>query len=514
MQGAWSLLLSRYTSQTNIAFGATVAGRPSDIDGIDQQIGLFINTLPVIVNVSPEQVIGDWLRELQNQNLTAREYEYTPLTDIHRWAGQGNQGVFDSIVVFENYPVSETLKADSPGGLVFGDIDIKEETNYPLTLVVTGGDKLVIEFNYDSACYHEQNINRLSQHFEHVLAQFIEGKSQTLGEVQFVSDSETKKLAQWGINETRYDSSVPVHQLIEQQVELTPNAIALVFEEDQLTYTELNQRANQLAHYLIAQGVQPEDKVGIAVERSIEMVVSLLAVLKVGAAYVPLDPDYPNERLAYIMQDSGIKILLSQSELLSSLPALSTGVTLCIDQLSLASEKVTNPAISLHGDNLAYLIYTSGSTGKPKGVMVRHHALNNFLQSMQDEPGLTSEDTIVAVTSLSFDIAALELYLPLIAGAKLVLATREDVREGQGLAQLIEKSQATVFQSTPSGWRLLLASGWQPKSAESESKKLKGLCGGEALPQDLAEELRSQGIETLEYVWPDRNHYLVSSKTT
>ena len=156
---------------------------------------------------------------------------------------------------------------------------------------------------------------------------------------------------------------------------------------------------------------------------------------------------------------------------------------------------VTNPNIQLHGDNLAYLIYTSGSTGKPKGVMVRHRALNNFLLSMQDKPGLTSEDTLVAVTSLSFDIAALELYLPLIAGAKLVLATRGDVREGQGLAQLIEKSQATVFQSTPSGWRLLLASGWQPKSAESESKKLKGLCGGEALPQDLAEELRSQGID-------------------
>ena len=171
--------------------------------------------------------------------------------------------------------------------------------------------------------------------------------------------------------------------------------------------------------------------------------------------------------------------------------------------------------MGLHSDNLAYLIYTSGSTGKPKGVMVRHHALSNFLNSMQEEPGLTSDDTLVAVTSLSFDIAALELYLPLIAGAKVVLATREDVREGHALAQLMEKTQATVFQSTPSGWRLLLASGWSPKGTQSKGtnlesikleginlegirlngKSFKGLCGGEALPQDLAKELRSHGVE-------------------
>ena len=393
VQGAWSLLLSRYCGQSTIAFGGTVAGRPDSIRGINEQVGLFINTLPVIVNTSPEQKVGDWLQALQHQNITAREYEHTQLSDVQRWAGHGGGGLFDSIMVFENYPVAEALKAGAPDGLVFGEVNSREETNYPLTLTVTYSDKLIVGFNYDTTHYDKQTIEQLSQHLNSVLVQLTTNESQSLGAINIISESETKQLTTWGINETRYDNTQSVHQLIEQQVTLTPNATALVFEEEQLTYIELNHRANQLAHYLIAQGVKPEEKVGVAVERSVDMVISLLAVLKVGAAYVPLDPDYPNERLAYIIKDSAIKILLSQNELLSSLPGFSTGSTLCLEQLILSDKTVTNPDIQLHGDNLAYLIYTSGSTGKPKGVMVRHHALTHLMQSMGEQLSLNSHDT-------------------------------------------------------------------------------------------------------------------------
>jgi amino acid adenylation domain-containing protein/non-ribosomal peptide synthase protein (TIGR01720 family) len=480
VQGGWSLLLSRYASQTTIAFGAIVAGRPSEIEGIEQKIGLFMNILPVIVNVSPEQVIGDWLRELQSQNFTAREYEYTALTDIHRWAGHGSHGIFDSIIVFENFPINETLNVNSPGGLVFGDIDIKEESNYPLMLVVTGSDTLVLEFNYDNAFYDEQSIERLSQHFEQVLTQFIEGKSQSLGEIAFVSDSEVKQLEQWGVNETRYDNTQPVHQLIEQQVELTHNATALVFEEQKITYTELNQRANQLAHYLIAQGIKPEDKVGIAVERSVEMVVSLLAVLKAGAAYVPLDPDYPNERLAYIMQDSDIKILLSQSELLKNLPELSTGSALCLDQLILSDEAVINPDIKLHGDNLAYLIYTSGSTGKPKAVAISHAGFAEHVVISTAFSSLTPADRMLQFSTINFDGFIEQMFPPLIVGASLVLRG-PDLWDAETFYQQLINKNITIADLPTAYWFMLIQ--YFAQQGITNYGQLREIhIGGEAMP--------------------------------
>ncbi|WP_207613989.1 condensation domain-containing protein, partial [Alteromonas sp. 5E99-2] len=287
IQGVWSLLLSRYSGQQTIAFGATVAGRPSDIAGIDTLIGLFINTLPVVTRVSAEQGIGDWLRQLQEQNLSAREHEYTSLTDIHRWSEHGAQGVFDSIVVFENYPVDDALQSSTPVGVAFSALKNYEETNYPLTLVVGARDTVVIDFKYQTGVFDNQHIQVISQHFNQVVKQLIDAKNDCIGDIALLSKAETEALLAIGSNEISYEQDTLVHELIEQQALSTPNGIALVFEDETLTYQALNARANQLAHYLIAQGVQPEDTVGIAVERSVEMVVGLLAILKVGGAYVP-----------------------------------------------------------------------------------------------------------------------------------------------------------------------------------------------------------------------------------
>jgi amino acid adenylation domain-containing protein len=275
-----------------------------------------------------------------------------------------------------------------------------------------------------------------------------------------------------------------VHQLFEEQVERTPDAIALIYEQQQLTYRELNLRANQLAHYLQSLGVGPEVLVGLCVERSLEMVVGLLGILKAGGAYVPLDPAFPSERITFMLQDARAPVLVTQQHLTTQLPKVSAKIVcLDADKARLAQQQKSNAVTAVTSNNLAYVIYTSGSTGRPKGVQILHRAVVNFLLSMQRQPGLTADDILLAVTTLSFDIAGLELLLPLIIGARVVVASSDVVTNGKALVETLFHSHATVMQATPITWRMLLAAGWQGDS------RLKILCGGEALPLELAQQL-------------------------
>ncbi|WP_220634945.1 non-ribosomal peptide synthetase [Georgfuchsia toluolica] len=278
--------------------------------------------------------------------------------------------------------------------------------------------------------------------------------------------------------------NVCVHELFEQQVARTPDAVAVVFGERQLSYRQLNERANQVAHYLRRRGVGPEVLVGVCLERSPEMVVGLLGVLKSGAAYVPLDPTYPPERLDFMARDAGLRLLLTERKS-RHLFAESGAEAVCLDTdwQAIALESATNPVTTASPDNLAYVIYTSGSTGRPKGVAVTSRALVNLLESMGQAPGLSESDVLLSVTTLAFDIAALELYLPLIKGAKVMLASRDETRDGQRLMARLSSSGATVMQATPATWRMLIDSGWEGTPG------LKVLCGGEALKRDLADQL-------------------------
>ncbi len=275
-----------------------------------------------------------------------------------------------------------------------------------------------------------------------------------------------------------------IHQLLEEQASRTPDTVAVVFEGASLTYSELDARANQLAATLRRNGVRPEILVGLCVERSIEMVVALLGILKAGGAYVPIDPSYPAERIKYMLEDSGVVVLITQSSLLSSLPATSAR-TICLDSNWTAAaphnEEVVKPEVK--PENLAYVIYTSGSTGKPKGVQIEHRSVVNFLWSMRREPGLDADDVLVAVTTLSFDIAGLEIYLPLLVGGRLVVANRAVTRDARQLAELLERAGATVMQATPATWRMLIESGW------TGNPGLRVFCGGEALSAELASAL-------------------------
>ncbi|TMB86775.1 MAG: hypothetical protein E6J45_13410, partial [Chloroflexi bacterium] len=281
-----------------------------------------------------------------------------------------------------------------------------------------------------------------------------------------------------------------VHELIAQQAGRTPEAIAVQYEDERLTYAELEERANQLAHHLVDLGVGAEVLVGICTTRSLEMIVGLLGVLKAGGAYVPIDPAYPADRQAYMLTDSKAPVILTQEGLRDSLPAGAAQIV-CLDSdwPAIAQLPTDPPAVVSDPEQLVYVIYTSGSTGRPKGVQIPHHALVNLLTSMRQKPGLAAQDVVVAVTTLSFDIAGLELYLPLTTGARVVVAPAEVTEDPQALSALLERTQATVLQATPTTWRMLVDSGWPGRPG------MKALCGGEALPVALADRLVAAGLE-------------------
>ncbi|MGC4060228.1 MAG: amino acid adenylation domain-containing protein [Aquabacterium sp.] len=498
VQAAWALLLQRYTGQQAVAFGATVAGRPGDLPGADRLMGLFINTLPMISAPRADQRVGDWLRELQARNVASREHEHTPLFEIQRWAGQSGQGLFDSILVFENYPIDEVLQQSAPGGLAISGVQGQDDTHYPMTVSVMHDGKTVrLHYGYARAHFDAQTVAMVATHVTALLSQLGQDAERRLGEVDLLSDAEQAQLRQWGRNAQRYPVTQLVHQLIESQAQQRPEATALIFGDQQLSHAQLNQRANQLAHHLIAQGVGPDVKVGIAVERSIEMVVGLLAVLKAGGAYVPLDPDYPSERLAYMIEDSRIKLLLTQSHLADKLPGQGGVAMLALDRLDLSQQPTHNPDMPVHPENLAYVIYTSGSTGRPKGAANRHRSLHNRLAWMQDAYQLTSQDTVLQKTPFSFDVSVWEFFWPLMEGARLAVAKSGDHAEPARLVELIRRHGVTTLHFVPSMLQAFVAH----EGIEACTTLKRVVCSGEALPQELQnqvfEKLPNTGLYNL-----------------
>ncbi|SDI16705.1 non-ribosomal peptide synthase domain TIGR01720/amino acid adenylation domain-containing protein [Pseudomonas flavescens] len=420
VQGAWLLLLQRYSGQRSIACGATVSGRPADLSGSEGLLGLFINTLPVIASPDPAQPVVQWLEQLQAHNLLLREHESTPLGDIQRWAGRNGEPLFDSLLVFENFPIAAALQQGAPAGLSFSTPDNHERTNYPLTLAVVHDDRLSLTWSYLRSHFSASAIARISEHLATLLDAMLAAPERALGELDMLVGDERERLRQWSGQWVAIPSEPCVHQLIAARAAEQPEATALIFGELAFSYAELNRRANRLAHRLRELGVGPEARVGLAVERSAEMIVALLAILKAGGAYVPLDPAYPAERLRYLMEDSGIALLLTHSWLRDSLPVVG-GVTLLeLDGENLTALPEHDPQNLNHPGNLAYLIYTSGSTGQPKGVSVAHGPLAMHCLAIGELYGMTPQDRELQFASISFDGAHERWLTPLVFGAALM----------------------------------------------------------------------------------------------
>ncbi|MEH6642861.1 amino acid adenylation domain-containing protein [Vreelandella glaciei] len=489
-------LLYRYTGQEDIRVGVPIANRHRT--ETQRVVGFFVNTQVLRNQLNGRLSLAEALEQGKRVALGAQEYQDLPFEQLVE-ALQPERSLSHTPLfqVMFNHQRQDHGALQTLPGLELNAWTLENKVaQFELTLNVVERTDGCLEasFVYAEELFDSAIIERLAQHYAAILKALAEMPERALDDIGLLDKDEHLQLQGWGKSSQRYPDASPIHHLIERYAAATPEAPALVVGNQLLSYTELNTRANRLAHYLNGLGVKPETRVGIAVERSIEMVVGLLAILKAGGAYVPLDPDYPAERLAYMVGDSGIELLLTQQHLRDTLPMTDGLNVIELDCLDVTHHASTNLEVALHSEHLAYVIYTSGSTGRPKGVMVRHHALSHFLLSMQETPGLSPDDILVAVTSLSFDIAALELYLPLISGARVVLASRETTRDGKALGELLNQEEATVLQATPSGWRLLRSSGW-PWTTAPLTEGFKGLCGGEALPPDLAEDLQAQGIE-------------------
>jgi amino acid adenylation domain-containing protein/non-ribosomal peptide synthase protein (TIGR01720 family) len=457
LQAAWSLLLQRYTGQDCVAFGATVAGRSAPLPGIEQQLGLFINTLPLVCALRPDQTVSQWLGELQGLNLALREFEHVPLYDIQGWAGQQGSALFDSLLVFENFPVAEALKQGAPAGLSFANLHNHERTHYPLTLGIELGEGLSLEFSYDAARFSASQIVELSANLQHLLTQLSAQPNARLGSLQLLDDPAAQALlARCQPPGVQLRDHGLVHQRIAAQAQATPDALAVQVGESTLTYGQLNAQANRLAHRLLANGVGPGQRVGLALRRGPQLIVSLLAVLKSGAAYVPLDPKYPAQRLAYMIEDSRLGLLLCESGLLNDV-ALAPHITRLslgeqVDELAGYAE--TDPLNHAVAEDLAYVIYTSGSTGQPKGVAIAHGALREFCHSAPEYSVLDARDRVLQFATFSFDGFVEQCYPPLCVGAALVMRG-DDLWDATQLADEIVRRGVTLADLPAAYWYLL-----------------------------------------------------------
>ncbi len=495
---AFQLLLLRYTGQEDFLVGTPIANRNrAEIEGL---IGLFMNTLVMRSDLSGNPSFRELLGRVQETALGAYAHQDLPfeklVEELNPERDLGRSPIFQALLSLQNTPMQplellglklSRMKADSG------------TSKFDLSLyAIEKPEGLSCAFEYNTDLFNADRIERMQGHLQALLEGIVAHPEQRLSELPLLPESEKHRLrVEWNQSRADFPRGQCIHDLLEERVARTPEAIALAGpslsqaspSQVSWTYAKLNQRANALAHYLQALGVGPEVLVAVCMERTVEMVVGLLAVLKAGGAYVPLDPGYPSERLAFILEETQVPVVLTQQSIAASLPSYQ-GRVVCLDDLNLAEEiqKRAGDDIGFGGkpedpSHLAYVLYTSGSTGKPKGVEISHRAVVNFLNSMRAVPGMEAQDTLLSVTTLSFDIFGLEIWLPLTTGAKVVIAPEEVARDGRELVALMEGSGATVMQATPSTWRLLVESGWEG------NPHLKILCGGEAWPTQLAEQL-------------------------
>ncbi|MFN8596435.1 MAG: amino acid adenylation domain-containing protein [Anaerolineae bacterium] len=458
VQGAWALLLHRYSGDSDVVFGATVSGRPADLPGVESMLGVFINTLPVRARITADQPVLSWLIDLQAQQVEMRQYEYSPLVDVQGWSDvPRGQSLFNSILVFENYPVDEAVRAFTES-LHIDQVRNFEQTNYPLTVVSAPGDALPLKASYDCRCFDDNTIDRMLGHLRTLLENIAADPHQPLRAVPLLTEPERQQvLVDWNATTQDYALDQGVHQLFEAQAERTPDAPAVVFKDQSLTYRELNQRANQLAHYLRTLGVGPETLVAICVDRSLEMIVDVLGVLKAGGAYIPIDPSYPPDRIAFMLDDSQTKILLTSTALREQHSTFNIQQLICLDAdwPTIALERDTNPINLTAPDNLAYVIYTSGSTGKPKGVLLHHRGLSNFIQTEIRDFDLTSRSRVLMFASFSFDASLGDIFGALLSGGALYLADQATLMSATDLHRLLREQAITSMVVPPAMLNIL-----------------------------------------------------------
>lgn len=478
MQCVWSYLLYRYTGNSNVVFGVIVSGRPDELPGIEKKVGMFINVLPLYADFTHEQTITDWLNAVQQEQVLSRQFQYTPLRDIQDLIGI-NGDLFDSLLVFENYPINEVLQKGN-WKLAVENVQVNEQTNYPLTVLINDAREINISFSYNTMLLEEEQVMSIRGHFEHVLNQLVTGAFNTVNDINLLTATEEQHLLV-GLNNTtvNYPTNKTLLDLFEAQVIKTPGNIALDFEGQQLTYQELDEAANQLGNLLREKGAKEETLIPICLDRSLEMSIGILAILKAGGAYVPVDPEYPTHRIEYILEDTAAGIVLSTEASKSNIPASEKYIVVSIDgDKELIQQQPDNKTINhLAANNAAYVIYTSGSTGMPKGVINEHRGVVNRLLWAQDIYKLLSTDKVLQKTTFCFDVSVWELFWPLLTGAGIVFAKPGGHKDADYLRKVIESNHITMLHFVPSMLEVFLLA-IQPGDCPGLQQVL---CSGEAL---------------------------------
>jgi amino acid adenylation domain-containing protein len=490
VQAAWALLLSRYSGEEDVVFGTVVSGRPPELMGAESVVGLFVNPLPVRVKIHPQDFILSCLKELQAQQVEARQYEYSPLVEVQGWSEVPRSlPLFESLVVFENYPSDASLQ-EKIHNLKVENIRSLETTNYPLTVMAMPGSELTLKIIFDRSCFEDSAIARMLGHLQTLLEGMTANPERKLSELPLLSAAERQQLlVQWNDTQADYPKNASIHELFAAQTKRTPDAVAAICENEQLTYRELNAKANQIAHYLQSLGVKSEVLVGICLERSLSMLVAILGILKVGAAYVPLDPAYPQERRSFMLADAKVPVLLTQKNLLETLPGHSAKVV-CIDaewqEISRQSDR--NPAVKVEADRLAYVLYTSGSTGTPKGVLGTHRGTVN--RCFWNPYPFIEQDICCQKTSLNFVDSVWEIFAPLLHGLPTVIIPDRAVKDINQFLQTLSKQNVTRLVLVPSLLRAILDSF---PDLDRRLPQLKyWICSGETLPRELCQQFREQ----------------------
>lgn len=467
LQGAWSVLMSKYSGATDVVYGATVSGRPPELQGVEDMVGLFINTLPVRVQVQPDVSVTELLRTIQEQQVETRQYEYSRLVDVQTWSGirRGTQ-LFNSIFVFENYPVREAGEAGE-AQLNVGGLFFHQRTNYPLTVAASVGNSMNVRALFDARWYSRDTVRQILQHLVNIVEAIATTPDQRIGDLGIVTGAErTRLLKDWNQTQTPWQADKTLVQLFEDQVNQRGDSLALISKKERLTYKELDERSNQLAHYLQKKGVGPEVIVGLCLERSVSLVVALLGILKAGGAYLPLDGGYPKSRLNFMLQDSNASVIVTNGNYADQfefgLDEISAGCELVhLDKRAkeIADQPTGRVMSNAVSENLAYVIYTSGSTGQPKGVMVQHKSISNLGQAMARRYEMTAQSHVLQFASISFDASVSEIFTALLAGAQLHIAGTESLRPGADLIELLRSREISVVTLPPSVLGVLSADG-------------------------------------------------------